>query len=242
MFFLLSVFTRTPSSQQYRSNLEFMSHVGVAHARLSPQFIRSWRGRRADNTFKPAGYNYNRSCGRCLGTRWESPRKQWPCSSTREMAKLLPSAGIVEKVFNYLIDRVTGTRTQPLPRHPARCSVAKMHTRLFAGKGPPPLSRAAQCGPGCAGIECADLDRLKLNFRRGTFVRFHPVLYFTDNSFLQSARYCLTEVVDLELSRFTNYFVFEIRAPSVSLLQKYILAVIRIEWDSFNKLDWSVGI
>ena len=41
------------------------------------------------------------------------------------MAKLLPSAGIVEKVFNYLIDRVTGARTQPLPRHPARCSIAK---------------------------------------------------------------------------------------------------------------------
>ena len=51
------------------------------------------------------------------------------------MAKLLPSAGIVEKVFNYLIDRVTGARTQPLPRHPARRSVAKTHMRKRTSNG-----------------------------------------------------------------------------------------------------------
>lgn len=93
-------------------------------------FVSEYGRQAASVAFKPAGYNYNRWCGWCLEMRWESPRKQWPCSSTREMAKLLPSAGIVEKVFNYLIDRVTGARTQPLPRHPARCNVAKTHVRM----------------------------------------------------------------------------------------------------------------
>lgn len=64
---------------------------------------------------------------RCLGVRWESPRKQWPCSSTREMAKLLPSAGIVEKVFNYLIDRVTGANATP--SGVSCCTAAKLHSQ-----------------------------------------------------------------------------------------------------------------
>lgn len=103
-----------------------------ARLRFFLKYTRAICGQRWPSVaFNSAGYNYNRSVRMVLRKeRWESPRKQWPCSSTREMAKLLPSAGIVEKVFNYLIDRVTGARTQPLPRHPARCSIAKTYMRV----------------------------------------------------------------------------------------------------------------
>lgn len=85
-------------------------------------FCRSW----GLNAFK-LGQEQATMRRRCLGVRWESPRKQWPCSSTREMAKLLPSAGIVEKVFNYLIDRVTGANATP--SGVSCCTAAKLQSQ-----------------------------------------------------------------------------------------------------------------
>lgn len=69
---------------------------------------------------------YMNACKKVSKLKDRESRKQWPCASMSEIAKLLPSVGhIVEKVFNYLIDRVTGVREEAQPL-PTSC-VAKVH-------------------------------------------------------------------------------------------------------------------
>lgn len=135
----ITLYFRRPPPLSYRSNLQYMSHKSFG--RLS-QFIRvCWRTRA---TAVQASRVQNYEASPCLGARWENPLENNDLAHVQgRWAKLLPSAGIVEKVFNYLIDRVTGGERNPFGRVSC-CGAVKLHADTGAKATPrgPPLSWA----------------------------------------------------------------------------------------------------